>query len=376
MFSHLRRASCHNKFALHFFTKRTYSVDIDPNNKRLADRLLQGDRGALSKAITLVESKLYNHHMQAQQLLAYIAANRQDKDTDTFRVGVSGPPGVGKSTFIESLGINLVKRGDKVAVLAVDPSSTLTGGSILGDKTRMIELAGHEQVFIRPSPSQGFLGGVTANMFEVVSLCEAAGYDHIIIETVGVGQSETQIAELTDMVLLLLPPAGGDELQGIKKGIMEVADLIVVNKADGKLINAARKSQREIESAVHFFALRKSAWQPKVTLCSSLVQPQPSVLSAKEKDVVVPKSNDVLQIIDEFRRVVIASNDFKKRRSEQRKSWMWKQVNEDLITRMYHYPAVKDVISTLQESVGKGVTSPRIAAGKILNVFVNHYKPE
>jgi LAO/AO transport system kinase len=348
--------------------------EIDENNMRLGDRLLNGDRSALSKAITLVESKLYNHHISAQQLLFYIASKKKVKETDSFRIGVSGPPGVGKSTFIESLGMCLINKGEKIAVLAVDPSSTRTGGSILGDKTRMIELTGHEEAFIRPSPSQGFLGGVTANMFEVITLCEAAGYDNIIIETVGVGQSETQIADLADMVLLLLPPAGGDELQGIKKGIMEIADLIVMNKADGKLIKTARRSGREIASALHLYAQRKSAWQPRVTLCSSLVQAPDTVLSTKDKEEEpIPKVSDVLNLISEFKSSVVKSGEFVQRRVDQRKTWMWKQVNEELITRMYHYPQVKDAISSLQKQVDNGTISPRIAAATILDVFVKNY---
>jgi LAO/AO transport system kinase len=379
MFAHFRRISCLcRKLTINMLNKRLYSTEItiDPTTKRLADRLLTGDRGALSRAITLVESKLYNHHITAQQLLQYIASKKLDRDMDTFRIGVSGPPGVGKSTFIESLGMKIIEKGEKVAVLAVDPSSTLTGGSILGDKTRMIDLTGKEEAFIRPSPSQGFLGGVTANTYEVVSLCEAAGYDRIIIETVGVGQSETQIADLTDMVLLLLPPAGGDELQGIKKGIMEIADLIIINKADGKLINSAKKSTREIESALHFYTMRHSAWQPRAMMCTSLTQASLNPAQEKKDLESIPKVSDVLKVIDEFRTIVTSSSDFKKRRAEQRKSWMWKQVNEELITRMYHYPAISEMMVQLQNNVGKGLLSPRIAASRILDRFVKEYKPE
>ena len=217
----------------------------------LADNILSGDRRALAKAITLVESTRSEHHQQTSTLLEML----MPQSGRSIRLGISGAPGVGKSTFIEALGIYLIKLGHSVAVLAVDPSSAVTGGSILGDKTRMETLAFSEKAFVRPSPAGRTLGGVTRRTRESILLCEAAGFDIILVETVGVGQSETAVADMTDMFLLLLLPAGGDELQGIKRGIMELADLIVVNKSDGDQIALANQTMADYRSAVHFLTI-------------------------------------------------------------------------------------------------------------------------
>ena len=272
-------------------------------------------------------------------------------------------------------------------MLAVDPSSTRTGGSILGDKTRMNELARSENAFVRPSPSQGFLGGVTANMYEIILLCECAGYDRVLVETVGVGQSETQVADLTDMVLLLVPPAGGDELQGIKRGIVEVADLIVVNKTDGNLIPVAKRSQREYQRALHLLSppplvfekddpfLRGKdlsslkPWYPDVMCCSSSqhVNFPLGELGEEGKFVV----SHVMDKMNEYKQHQQENGQWFHRRKEQRKGWLWKQVHEDLVTRLTHHnDRLKNLVKDLQNRVGEGVLSPRLASEQILKEFV------
>ena len=229
----------------------------------LAEQIKAGDRRALAKAITLVESTRADHRQQAAALLETLMPDTGK----SIRLGISGVPGVGKSTFIEAFGNYLIKQGHKVAVLAVDPTSAVTGGSILGDKTRMETLAFAENAFVRPSPAGKTLGGVTRRTRESLLLCEAAGFDVILVETVGVGQSETAVADMTDMFLLLLLPAGGDELQGIKRGIMELADLILVNKSDGDQTNTAKQTKGDYAAALHFMKSRFANWQPQVLAC-------------------------------------------------------------------------------------------------------------
>lgn len=243
--------------------------------EQLHSGLEQGDRYALSRAITLVESYRPDHRLSAQKLLGRILEAEREKATQmppppsTLRIGLSGSPGVGKSTFIEAFGMHLVNSGHKVAVLAVDPSSTRTGGSILGDKTRMTLLSREDNAYVRPSPSRGTLGGVARNTNEAIVLCEAAGFDVILVETVGVGQSETMVADMVDMFVLLVPPAGGDELQGLKKGIVELSDLVLVNKADGPLENAARNAQLEYTSALKYVKRDTGPWTSRVMRVSS-----------------------------------------------------------------------------------------------------------
>ncbi|NQV53610.1 MAG: methylmalonyl Co-A mutase-associated GTPase MeaB [Flavobacteriales bacterium] len=230
------------------------------------EKLLAGDVLTLSKAITLVESTLPDHRKEALQLIDCIYAHR----TPSTRIGITGIPGVGKSTFIESLGRTLLQEGKKLAVLAVDPSSNKSGGSILGDKTRMEELSREQNAFIRPSPTSGTLGGVAARTRESMLLCEAAGFDAIIVETVGVGQSETEVINITDCFLMLAMPGTGDDLQGIKRGIMEAADIIVINKADGSNIDAARKAKKQLQMALHLFPSSPSGWETQVLTASGL----------------------------------------------------------------------------------------------------------
>ncbi|KAL9652351.1 hypothetical protein ABK040_012007 [Willaertia magna] len=339
---------------------------MEERTKYLAEELLNGNRVALSKCITLVESKLYKHHIQAQYLLSYLAKLKPNNEVKkSFRVGISGPPGAGKSTFIEALGKHLIKDlNSNLAVLAVDPSSSRSGGSILGDKTRMVELSRMEECFIRPSPSQGFLGGVTANMYEIILLCEYAGYENILVETVGVGQSEILIADLTDMVLLIVPPNNGDELQGFKKGIVEIADLIIINKADGNLINNARRARGEYNSAIHYMKPLYPVWSPEVILCSSRRE-------NPMEETNYPVSN-VWNKALQFKHVMGENNLIEEKRKEQRTKWMWRQVNEELITRLYHSDeSIQDFITHVQERVALGELSPRLAADKILQRFIH-----
>ncbi|KAG2378673.1 hypothetical protein C9374_007821 [Naegleria lovaniensis] len=335
---------------------------MEDRTAKLAEDLLNGSRVALSKSITLVESKLLEHHKQARHLLAYLAKLKPMSEVKpSFRIGLSGPPGAGKSTMIED-------RHENLAVLAVDPSSTRTGGSILGDKTRMIELSRMEEAFIRPSPSLGFLGGVTANMYEIISLCEYAGYDNILVETVGVGQSETLVADLTDMVILVVPPAGGDELQGMKRGIVEVADLVVVNKADGDLIYVARRARGEYRSALHYMRPKyPGVYYPEVVLCSSRRE-------NPMEETKFPVSN-VWEKALAFRKVMNEHGLIEKKRQEQRKTWMWKQVNEELVTRLLHGDeTTSKFITGIQNYVEQGEMSPRLAADCILQKFLKTHK--
>ncbi len=245
-----------------------YNPNWNTDLVALAADLCAGNRTALAKAITLVESNKNSDFPKVQELLKLI----QEQQKSSFRIGITGTPGVGKSTFIEALGLELIQRGHKIAVLAIDPTSAKSGGSILGDKTRMNQLSKNENVFIRPTPSGTDLGGVAAKTSEVIMLCEAAGFDRIIIETVGVGQSEYKVAEMSDIFILLTLPNSGDELQGIKRGIMEMADLIIVNKSDGNNLKNAKLSKKQIENAIHLMPQKESGIEVKTLLCSALYQ--------------------------------------------------------------------------------------------------------
>ncbi|KRP25038.1 MAG: protein kinase, partial [SAR92 bacterium BACL16 MAG-120322-bin99] len=266
------------------------------SNESLAAAIKAGDRRALAKGITLVESTRSDHRQQAAELLETL----MPATGNSIRIGISGVPGVGKSTFIEAFGNLLLERGHRVAVLAVDPTSAVTGGSILGDKTRMETLAFAKNAFVRPSPAGKTLGGVTRRTRESLLLCEAAGFDVILVETVGVGQSETAVADMTDMFVLLLLPAGGDELQGIKRGIMELADLVLVNKADGEQTNSANQTMADYRSALHFMKSRFASWQPQVLACSSL----------KNSGIA-----EVWQEVESFRSTTTASGELQQHRA-------------------------------------------------------------
>lgn len=322
-----------------------------PDISTLEDGIFAGERRALAKAITLVESKRSDHRAAAQVLLERI----MPRSGGALRIGLSGAPGVGKSTFIEAFGLFLIEQGLKVAVLAVDPSSARAGGSILGDKTRMDVLSRHSQAFIRPSPSGGSLGGVARRTREAMLLCEAAQYDVILIETVGVGQSETAVAEMVDMFLLLLSPGGGDELQGIKRGIMELADLVVVNKADGALLTSAKRAQSEYRGALHLMRPKYEGWTPRVMLASAL----------KNKGL-----EDIWAQIRSFETLLKDSGQLEHLRTSQAVSWMWSEIEDGLKTAFLKDKATARACGEMERQVAQGTCPPGQAATQLLQGFM------
>ena len=309
--------------------------------------LLDGNRRALAKAITLVESKLPLHRDQAQGILEQVLPH----SGNSFRIGITGVPGVGKSTFIEAFGLFLIEQGKRVAVLAVDPSSPIAGGSILGDKTRMEELSRREEAFIRPSPAEGALGGVAQKTRETMLLCEAAGYDVILVETVGVGQSEYQVAGMVDFFMVLMLPGGGDELQGIKKGIMELADALVINKADGESENLARMTQRQYTSAMNLLR-HTSFWTPRVMTCSAL------------KMINI---DTVWGMVLDYYFLSLEQQAFLSRRAEQNRDWMHQLVNEMLLLTLSQNPEVKAMLPGLEQEVAQQTTTAYAAARRIMD---------
>tara|TARA_R110002094_G_scaffold13169_31_gene23535 strand:- start:4752 stop:5729 length:978 start_codon:yes stop_codon:yes gene_type:complete len=316
----------------------------------LAESLRQGNRRALAKAITLVESTNPVHREQAAQLLDLI----MPYTGNTIRIGISGVPGVGKSTFIEAFGGHVIDQGHTVAVLAVDPTSAVSGGSILGDKTRMETLSRNDNAFIRPSPAGKTLGGVTRRTRETMLLCEAAGFDVIFVETVGVGQSETAVAEMTDMFVLMLLPGGGDELQGIKRGIMELADLILVNKSDGDQQAVVNRTVSDYQMALHFLHPRSRNWQARVQALSAL----------KRQGV-----NEVWDTVEEYRSALGNAGEIESRRSAQSRAWMWSETADALLTELKENKAVKSLVEPLERDVMQGKTTPTIAARKLIDAF-------
>jgi LAO/AO transport system kinase len=319
-------------------------------SQSLADQVRAGDRRALAKAITLVESTREDHREEASTLLGAL----MPYSGDSIRLGISGAPGAGKSTFIEVFGNHIIEQGHSVAVLAVDPSSAVTGGSILGDKTRMETLAFAEKAFVRPSPAGKTLGGVTRRTRESMLICEAAGFDVILVETVGVGQSETAVADMADMFLLLLSPSGGDELQGIKRGIMELADLVLVNKADGDQSAAAAQTQSDYRSAIHFMKSRFDHWQPPVMTCSAL----------KNQGI-----EDVWDKVTEFSLALSAKGQLAKLRAQQSKAWMWSETAESLIADLKADPNVKNLVPDLEAAVLEGTLPATIAAQRLVESY-------
>ncbi len=320
-------------------------LDLDD----LATRLRAGERRALARAITLVESARTDHRAQAVALLDRLAGHGHE----ALRIGLSGTPGVGKSTFIESFGLMLTGLGLRVAVLAVDPSSTRTGGSILGDKTRMELLSRDPNAFIRPSPSQTELGGVGRRSREAVALCEAAGFDVVLIETVGVGQSETLVAQMSDLFVLLMAPAGGDELQGVKRGIMETADLILVNKADGDLKAAATRTCADYAGALRL--LRKRAEDPEGF-------PKALMVSALEVEGLDGAWREMTALA-EWRK---AQGYWTTRRADQARGWFEAEVRAGLLARLTADPAVAAELARLGEAVAEGRQAPGAAAAEVL----------
>jgi LAO/AO transport system kinase len=316
----------------------------------LATGLKSGDRRSLARAITLVESARTDHRAQALELLQNLGT-----DTQALRIGLSGTPGVGKSTFIEAFGLMLTAQGLRVAVLAVDPSSARSGGSILGDKTRMERLSRDPLAFIRPSPSSAQMGGVARRTREAVALCEAAGFDIILIETVGVGQSETVVAELCDLFILLLAPAGGDELQGVKRGIMEMADLILVNKADGDLKPAAMRTCADYAGALRLLRKRPQDPEgfPKATTVSALEQAGLAAAWAE------------MQALAKWRR---ASGQWDLRRGAQAQHWFEEEVRRGLLAVLAVEPA-RGIMAQLGGEVAKGQSTPEAAAARLLTLL-------
>lgn len=319
---------------------------IDTSSVVNIELLRQGNRRALAKAITLVESKLDRDRVAAQSLLEELLPHTGN----SIRIGITGIPGVGKSTFIETFGLYLISLGKKVAVLAVDPSSPLAGGSILGDKTRMEELSRQENAFIRPSPSEGTLGGVAQHTRETMLLCEAAGYDVILVETVGVGQSEYEVAGMVDFFMVLMLPNAGDELQGIKRGIMELADALVINKADGESINLATRTRSHYQSAMNLLR-HTSFWTPQVLICSAL----------EKKNIEA-----VWGMISDYRVDAQKNGHLVAKRARQAKDWMHKLLNEMLFLRLRQNPEVKHMMPSLEQKVIAGETTPYNAAKQLI----------
>jgi LAO/AO transport system kinase len=318
----------------------------------LADAIRAGDRPSLARAITLAESTRPDHREDAVALLDKLLP----ATGGAIRVGVSGAPGAGKSTFIEALGLYLVDHGHRLAVLAVDPSSSRSGGSILGDKTRMEMLSRRPEAFIRPSPSGGTLGGVARRTREALLLCEAAGHDVVLVETVGVGQSEIAVAGMVDVFLLLLSPGTGDDLQGVKRGIVELADLVVVNKADGDLAAAAARSATDYANALHFLRPRTEGWTVRVEQVSSL------------GGVGIDR---VWADVEEHQAALRANGALRERRAEQARDWMWSEVNEGLLDALASDPAVGSEMRALEDDVRAGTISPTAAAQRILRRFLD-----
>jgi LAO/AO transport system kinase len=325
-------------------------VSTPPDIKQLAKGIRAGDRSVLSRAITLVESKRADHRADAAALMQELIA----ASGKAVRIGITGAPGVGKSTTIDALGTMLTQQGHKVAVLAVDPSSRRTGGSILADKTRMARLAIDANAFIRPSPSSGTLGGVAAKTRETMLLCEAAGYDAILVETVGVGQSETAVADMTDFFLVLLLPGGGDELQGLKKGVIELADMIAINKADGDNLARAKGAAAEYKAALHILTPPSSNWSPPVITCSAL-----------NGGGIADLWSNVL----EHRERLTASGELATRRGEQQVKWMWTMLEERLFAPLRSGRTVKAELPKIEAEVSAGRLAPAAAVEKIAGML-------
>ncbi|WP_350333070.1 methylmalonyl Co-A mutase-associated GTPase MeaB [Coralliovum pocilloporae] len=316
----------------------------------LYDGILAGKRAALARSITLVESRKREHREQAQDLLTRLLPHTGK----ARRIGITGVPGVGKSTTIDTLGSNLTEAGHKVAVLAVDPSSTRTGGSILGDKTRMARLSADRNAFIRPSPSSGTLGGVAAKTRETMFLCEAAGFDVILVETVGIGQSETTVADMVDFFLVLMLPGAGDELQGIKKGVLEIADMIAVNKAEEEGASRAKAAAVEYRAAMHILTPKSAHWTPPVVTISGLVN---------------QGLDDVWQKIEDHRRILTENGAFEETRRAQSVRWMWSMLEDRLMESLKANPDVSAALPSLETGVREGTLPASVAVDRIAGLM-------
>jgi len=331
--------------------RETRDKDSTVRAAALAAKVLAGDRRSLARAITLVESTHPKHRDEADSLLKQL----MPRAGGSIRLGISGAPGVGKSTFIEALGNHAIAQGRRVAVLTVDPSSAISGGSILGDKTRMESLARSSEAFIRSSPSGLTLGGVARRTREALVVCEAAGFDLVIVETVGVGQSETMVADMTDMFALLLQPGGGDELQAIKRSIMELADLVLINKADGALKRIAEESALEFRNALRLLRPRIEGWSVPVQTCSSL-----------ESDGI----EDAWEAVLRHHAMLLEKGLLAPRRSGQALSWMWAELNDSLVAALRDDPQLRHDLPELEKEVAAGRLPPNLAARALLRRFL------
>jgi LAO/AO transport system kinase len=337
-----------NSDSVHRFLHKNQRREL--SMKEYCEGILNGNRTILSRAVTLVESNNPDHQSIAQNILNHCLPF----SGKSVRIGITGVPGAGKSTFIESFGTYLTSIGKKIAVLAIDPSSKRSGGSILGDKTRMEELSANPNAYIRPSPSSGSLGGVARKTRETILLCEAAGFDTILIETVGVGQSETAVHSMVDFFLLLQIAGAGDELQGIKRGIMEMADCIVINKADGDNINKANIAATLYRNALHLFPPTLSGWMPPVKLCSSLRKTGIS---------------EIWQCLEDYFALVRENNLFEERRDSQAKYWMFETIEERLKSNFYQNKQVRTALVQLESKVIGDELSPFVAAQQLLEKY-------
>lgn len=315
-----------------------------------AQGVLDGNRTIVGRAISLVESNLEEHRMLAQEVLLQLLPHTGN----ALRIGITGTPGVGKSTFVDQFGVNLTALGYRVAVIAVDPSSSVSRGSILGDKTRMARLAVDENAFVRPSPSGGSLGGVARKTRETMLVCEAAGFDIILVETVGVGQSETVVAGMVDMFVLLMLAGAGDELQGIKRGIMEMADLIAINKCDGKNLPKARRARRDYANALHYMQPRHDGWTTPVVTISGL------------ENIGL---DELWEKVEAFEKTMRESGQLEARRRQQLVTWMWDMVEDHLMTSFREHPAVVSRLEGLEADVTDGRTTPTLAAMELIEAF-------
>lgn len=334
--------------SVHRFLKKSKGRELSVGE--YLDGILQGNRTILSRAVTLIESNKTEHQLIAQEIIGLCLPY----SGKSLRIGITGVPGSGKSTFIESFGSYLTSIGKKLAVLAIDPSSERSKGSILGDKTRMEELSADPNAYIRPSPSSGSLGGVARKTRETILLCEAAGFDVILIETVGVGQSETVVHSMVDFFLLLQIAGAGDELQGIKRGIMEMADTIVINKADGDNINRANTAATLYRNALHLFPPTMSGWIPQVRVCSSLRKTGIS---------------DIWLCLEDYFALVKENNYFEERRANQAKYWMFETIEENLKRNFYQNKTVKTALADLENKVSADRISPFVAATQLLEKY-------
>src|ERR1700753_3013834 len=322
------------------------NLDID----KLAKDLRTGSRAALARAITLIESRRADHHAGARELVQALLPDTGK----AMRVGITGSPGVGKSTTIDGLGMFLIERGHKVAVLAVDPSSARPGGSILRDKNRVARLSASDGAYIRPSPASGTLGGVAAKTRESMLLCEAAGFDVVLVETVGIGQSETAVCDMTDFFLALMLPGAGDELQGIKKGLVELADMIAINKADGDNVKRANLAAAEYRGALHILTPRSQHWHPPVETYSALTGSGIETLWQKVLD---------------HRTAMNASGEFTKRRQEQQVKWMWSMLEQRMMARLRSDASIRAKVKKIEAEVAVGRLTPALAAEEIVELL-------